>query len=610
MNIEQYLDDHENKDLLRILTCGSVDDGKSTLIGRLLYDSKLIYDDQLSKLKQESEKSGNKGDEEFDYALLLDGLKAEREQGITIDVAYRYFSTPKRKFIIADTPGHEQYTRNMATGASTADLAIILIDARKGVITQTKRHSFIVSLLGIKNVVIAVNKMDLVAFDETVFNDIRDEFNAFSAELNLKNKFFIPLSALKGDNVVNQSMQSPWFTGLPLLQQLEDISVLSSKNFDDFRFPVQTVIRPNLDFRGFAGTVSSGVIAVGDAVTVLPSGKQSRVQEIVTADGNLTQAFTPQAVTLTLEDEVDISSGDMLVKSDNLPETTTRFESNIVWMHDTPAQKGGVYHLRQAGQTVKARIDTIHHRVDINELTQEDSDLLQLNEIGLISISTTKPIFVDPYQKNRDTGSYILIDPLSNTTVAAGMITHEVEDALDPKDEDEQIEVREFLWQRGEVTPAHRTSRNHHRAKTVLITGALHTGKRAIAVALEQRLFKNNFQSYYLGISAVQSGLDSDIGKENADRTEQIRRLGELSRIMSDAGLLFITTFDAATSEDIARIRKLNSPNELFVVHCGPKEEAPCDADIYTTESVELNDSVTQIIEQMSFNSIIPEYAI
>ncbi len=610
MNIEKYLDEHENKDLLRLLTCGSVDDGKSTLIGRLLYDSKLIYDDQLSKLKEESETSGNKGDEEFDYALLLDGLKAEREQGITIDVAYRYFSTPARKFIIADTPGHEQYTRNMATGASTADLAIILIDARKGVITQTKRHSFIVSLLGIKHVVVAVNKMDLVDYDEQVFNDIRDSFNEFSADLNLENKYFIPLSALKGDNVVNRSEQCDWYTDLPLLERLEEVSVTSGRNFEDFRFPVQTVIRPNLDFRGFAGTVASGIISVGDAVTSLPSGKTSTVKEIVTADGNLEQAFPPQAVTITLNDEIDVSSGDMLVKSDNIPHQTTRFESYAVWMSEEEVKQGKTYLLRQAGQTVKARVDSINYRVDINTLEKSDSDALGLNEIGSIVISTTKPLLVDNYSKNHETGSYILIDPISNSTVGAGMITNGVVKATAAKDEEDHIGIREFHWESGTVTPEDRKARNNHQPKTVLITGKVGTGKRELAANIEKRLFDLKLQSYYLGISNVQSGLDSDIGGSFLDRDEQIRRLGELSRIMTDAGLIFISTFDGATDYDIDRIRKLNSPNELFVIHLGDDEFESTSVDIALGENEDSDVSVSKVLAKLSVYSIIPEYSI
>jgi len=610
MDINSYLDQHENKDLLRFLTCGSVDDGKSTLIGRLLYDSKLIYDDQLSKLKEESENSGNKGDEEFDYALLLDGLKAEREQGITIDVAYRYFSTPKRKFIIADTPGHEQYTRNMATGASTADLAIILIDARKGVITQTKRHSFIVSLLGIKHVVVAINKMDLVDYDEKVFNQIREDFNEFTSELNLENKYFIPLSALKGDNVVDRSEVTPWYDGLTLLDRLEAVSVTDSRNFEDFRFPVQYVNRPNLDFRGFAGTVASGVVKVGDEITSLPSGKTSKVKEIVTQDGNLQEAFPPLAVTLTLEDEIDISSGDMIVKTSNKPVQTQRFEAFGVWMSEKALKKGSTYLIRQGGQTVKARIDKLNYKVNINTLEKSEGEELELNEIGSVVISTTKPLLVDPYSKNRETGSYILIDPINNTTVGAGMITAGNVNQGHAVDDNEHVEIREFNWETGKVTAKDRAARNHHQAKTVLITGKVNTGKRELAAALEKRLFNLNLHSYYLGIGNVKGGLDSDIGDTFLDRDEQIRRLGELSRIMTDAGLIFISTFDGATDYDLDRFRKLNSPNELFVVHLGENEFESNNVDIALPENGDIIEASNTVLEQLSVYSIIPEYSI
>lgn len=423
MNINAFLDQHEKKDLLRFLTCGSVDDGKSTLIGRLLYDSKLIFDDQLSALRKDSEKNGTTGHGEIDYALLLDGLKAEREQGITIDVAYRYFATPKRKFIIADTPGHEQYTRNMATGASTAGLAIILIDARYGVVTQTKRHAFIISLLGIRHLVVAVNKMDLVGYDEAVFNRIRDEFAAFTERLQIPDVVFIPLSALKGDNVVDKSSRMPWYSGDPLLAVLETVDIANDNNFTDFRFPVQTVIRPNLDFRGFAGSVASGVVAVGDRIRVLPSQKETTVKAIVTADGNLERAFAPQAVTLELNEEIDISSGDMIVHPHNPPKSSRQVEAVVVWMAEAPLQEGLTCLLRHAGRNVKARIESVLYSMDVNTLEKRLSPGLGLNEIGRVAIATTKPLHFDPYSRNHATGSFILIHPITNTTVAAGMIT-------------------------------------------------------------------------------------------------------------------------------------------------------------------------------------------
>lgn len=422
MNIDAFLNAHEKKDLLRFLTCGSVDDGKSTLIGRLLADSKMIFDDQLSALHKDSEKCGTTGKGQIDYALLLDGLKAEREQGITIDVAYRYFATPKRKFIIADTPGHEQYTRNMATGASTANLAIILIDARYGVVTQTRRHAFIISLLGIRHLVVAVNKMDLANYDEQVFNRIREEFSAFVAPLQIPDVQFIPLSALQGDNVVDRSTQMPWYTGAPLLSVLETVDIAEDKNLSDFRFPVQYVIRPHLNFRGFAGTVASGVIKTGDRIRVLPSGKETSVKSIVTADGLLDQAFASQAITLELNEEIDVSSGDMIVHPHNPPKSAHHFEAMVVWMTEDLLKEGMTYLLRHGGHTVKARVDTVVYSVDVNTLEKKSVRSLGLNEIARLSINTLQPLHFDPYSKNRATGSFILIHPIHNTTVAAGMI--------------------------------------------------------------------------------------------------------------------------------------------------------------------------------------------
>ena len=422
-NISQYLDAHENKTLLRFLTCGSVDDGKSTLIGRLLYDSKLIFDDQLTALRAASEKNGTTGVGEIDYALLLDGLKAEREQGITIDVAYRYFSTPKRKFIIADCPGHEQYTRNMATGASTADLAIILVDARHGVITQTKRHSFIVSLLGIHHVIVAVNKMDLVDYSEEVFNKIKADYLEFAKELKLENLSFIPLSALKGTNVVEANPElTPYYKGPSLLSFLEEVDTKGDRNFTDFRFPVQYVIRPNLDFRGFAGTVASGVIRPGDAITVLPSGKTSRVKRIVTQDGDLDVAFPPQAVTLTLEDEIDISNGDLIVKSDNLPTVSSTFKAHLVWMDHDRLEVGKEYLFRHGSSWQKAFVKEIVEQIDVNTLERRKADSLELNAIAEVVLETTHPLAFDAYEKNKATGRFLLVDPISNQSSGAGMI--------------------------------------------------------------------------------------------------------------------------------------------------------------------------------------------
>ncbi len=429
LNIKEFLDKDEQKDLLRFLTAGSVDDGKSTLIGRLLFDSKKIYEDQLDALERDSKRMGNAG-EHIDYALLLDGLKAEREQGITIDVAYRYFSTNNRKFIIADTPGHEQYTRNMITGGSTANAAIILVDARTGVITQTRRHTYLISLLGIKHVVLAVNKMDLVDFSEEVFNKIVSDYKDFVSTLNIPDITCIPLSALDGDNVVKKSDRTPWYSGKCLLDYLETVPIDLDRNYNDFRYPVQYVLRPNLDFRGFCGKVASGVIHVGDTVMALPSRKTSKVKSIVTYDGNLQEAFPPQCVTLTLEDEIDISRGEMLVKPDNLPIEDRNFEAMLVWMDEEPMDVNKQFYIKQTTNTTRARIDSIKYKVDVNTMEKSQVDKLSLNEIGRVVFTTGKELFFDPYHKNKQTGSFILIDPITNNTSAVGMII----DRVDVKD--------------------------------------------------------------------------------------------------------------------------------------------------------------------------------
>ncbi|MGM9841510.1 MAG: sulfate adenylyltransferase subunit CysN [Candidatus Limisoma sp.] len=426
LNIKEFLDRDEQKDLLRFLTAGSVDDGKSTLIGRLLFDSKKIYEDQLDALERDSKRVGNAG-EHIDYALLLDGLKAEREQGITIDVAYRYFSTNNRKFIIADTPGHEQYTRNMITGGSTANAAVILVDARTGVITQTRRHTYLISLLGIKHLVLAVNKMDLVDFDENVFNKIVSDFNAFVADLNIPDVYCIPLSALEGDNVVAKSERTPWYGGKCLLDYLETVPIDLDRNYDDFRYPVQYVLRPNLDFRGFCGKVASGVIHPGDEVMALPSRKTSRVKSIVTYEGEIEEAFPPMCVTLTLEDEIDISRGEMIVKPDNLPIESRNFEAMLVWMDEEPMDVSKQFFIKQTTNTTRARIDNIKYRVDVNTMERSNVELLKLNEIGRVVFTTGKELFFDPYHTNKQTGAFILIDPITNNTSAVGMIIGKVD---------------------------------------------------------------------------------------------------------------------------------------------------------------------------------------
>lgn len=420
-DILAYLEQHEQKDMLRFLTCGSVDDGKSTLIGRLLHDSKMIYEDQLAAITKDSKKSGTTGDK-VDLALLVDGLQSEREQGITIDVAYRYFSTDKRKFIIADTPGHEQYTRNMVTGASTCDLAIILVDARSGVKTQTRRHSFLVSLLGIKHVIVAINKMDLMDYSEDVYKSIQKDYMEFSKQLNIPDIQFVPLSALEGDNVVNKSAHTPWYQGDTLMTMLEDIQIGNDLNLDDFRFPVQYVSRPHLNFRGFAGTVVSGQIKVGDKITALPSGKQSTIRSIVNFEGEQEMTHTPLTTTLTLDDEIDISRGDMIVKSDNLPLQASAYRTNLVWMDENPLMPNKQYGFKFATKFVPGSVTSVEYQIDVNTMEHKDAVRLNLNEIGVGQIKLTQPVACDPYTKNRETGAFIIIDRLTNSTVGAGMV--------------------------------------------------------------------------------------------------------------------------------------------------------------------------------------------
>ncbi len=487
MSIEEFLDNDEKKDLLRLLTAGSVDDGKSTLIGRLLFDSKKIYEDQLDALERDSKRMGNAGDH-IDYALLLDGLKAEREQGITIDVAYRYFSTNNRKFIIADTPGHEQYTRNMITGGSTAQLAIILVDARNGVITQTRRHSFLVSLLGIKHVVLAVNKMDLMDFSKEVFDKIVADYMDFMRPLGIPDIQCIPLSALDGDNVVERSERTPWYDGPALLDFLETVSVGSDQNFADFRFPVQYVLRPNLNFRGFCGKVASGVVRKGDEVMALPSGKKSRVKSIVTYDGDLDRAFPPQCVTITLDDEIDVSRGEMLVHPDNTPCVGRCFEAMLVWMDETPMDAATQFYLKQTTNTTRARIDSIRYRVDVNTMEQTNVDALKLNEIGKVVITTSKELFFDSYLANKCCGSFILIDPVTNNTSAVGMITGRADSSelFTPISDGDKMRM-----ERGEsmVGGREREERLGQQGRVYWISGGTEAQQCLLALTLERRLF-------------------------------------------------------------------------------------------------------------------------
>lgn len=487
MSIKEFLDNDEKKDLLRFLTAGSVDDGKSTLIGRLLFDSKKLYEDQLDALERDSKRVGNAG-EHIDYALLLDGLKAEREQGITIDVAYRYFSTNKRKFIIADTPGHEQYTRNMITGGSTANLAIILVDARTGVITQTRRHTYLVSLLGIKHVVLAVNKMDLVDYSKERFDEIVADYMKFVAPLNIPDIQCFPLSALEGDNVVEKSERTPWYKGPALLDFLENVHVGNDHNFKDFRFPVQYVLRPNLDFRGFCGKVASGVVHKGDEVMALPSGKRSKVKSIVTYDGDLDYAFPPQSVTITLEDEIDVSRGEMLVHPDNLPTISRTFEAMLVWMDEEEMDVNKQFFIKQTTNTTRARIDGIKYRVDVNTMEQTNVANLKLNEIGKVVITTSQPLFFDPYKDNKSCGSFIIIDPITNNTSAVGMIIDKVNtnDLFTPITEEDK---KKMLVGESLVSPEQWQERIGQKGSVYWITGSDKKHRRELVYTLERRLY-------------------------------------------------------------------------------------------------------------------------
>ncbi|VXB24132.1 sulfate adenylyltransferase subunit CysN [Pseudomonas sp. 8O] len=556
-DILAYLAQHERKELLRFLTCGNVDDGKSTLIGRLLHDSKMIYEDHLEAITKDSKKVGTTGDD-IDLALLVDGLQAEREQGITIDVAYRYFSTAKRKFIIADTPGHEQYTRNMATGASTCDLAIILIDARYGVQTQTKRHSFIASLLGIKHIVVAVNKMDLKDFDQGVFEQIKADYLAFAEKINLRPTTleFVPMSALKGDNVVNRSERSPWYTGQSLMEILETVEVAGDRNFDDLRFPVQYVNRPNLNFRGFAGTLASGIVRKGDEIMALPSGKTSKVKSIVTYEGELEQAGPGQAITLTLEDEIDVSRGDMLVHADNRPLVTDSFEAMLVWMGEEPMLPGKKYDIKRATSYVQGSIPSIVHRVDVNTLEQGAASELRLNEIGRVKVALDAPIALDGYEYNRTTGAFIIVDRLTNGTVGAGMII------ADP--------VAHGGGQHGRlahVSTEERASRFGQQPATVLFSGLSGAGKSTLAYAVERKLFDMGRAVYVLDGQNLRHDLNKGLPQDRAGRAENWRRAAHVARQFNEAGMIALAAFVAPDAEGREQAKALIGAERLVTVY-------------------------------------------
>ncbi len=545
LGIDGYLEHYRGKELLRVLTCGSVDDGKSTLIGRMLYDSGGVPIDQVAALKRDSANFGEEG--EIDYSLLLDGLQAEREQGITIDVAYRYFSTDKRKFIIADTPGHVQYTRNMATGASTADLAIILVDARKGVLDQTRRHAFIASLLGIKHVVVAVNKMDLVDYSEDVFEKIRREIVDFCAKLDVTDLHFIPVSAKVGDNVAQRGGNIDWYQGGPLLDYLETVNIASDRNLIDLRFPIQYVIRPDLDFRGYAGTIASGVVRRGDEVVALPSGKQSRIRSIHCWEGELDEAFAAMAVTLTLEDEIDISRGDVLVHPNNAPRVTTEPEAMVVWMDETPLESGTSYLIKQASVEVPVVVRDLRYRIDIHSMHREQTESLGLNEIGRIGLTASRPLAVDGYRKNRGMGAFILIDRMSNATVGAGMFVDRTtaDRALDSRRvaADAGTNVREGLRSPSLVGAGERSKRLGHGAFTIWLTGLPRAGKSSIARGLEKVLFEAGCSSVVLDGEMLRRGLNSDLGFSARDREENLRRGAEVARLLNEQGLIAIAAF-------------------------------------------------------------------
>ncbi len=553
-DIEAYLASHQHKSLLRFLTCGSVDDGKSTLIGRLLYDSKMVFEDQLAALEKDSKKVGTQGGE-IDFALLVDGLAAEREQGITIDVAYRFFSTDKRKFIVADTPGHEQYTRNMVTGASTADLAIILIDARKGVLTQTRRHSFLVSLLGIRHAVLAVNKMDLVGWSQEVFDNIVADYRAFASQIDLKDITAIPISGLQGDNITSRSTNAPWYTGPVLMEHLETVEIDEDRlRGQAFRMPVQWVNRPDLDFRGFAGTITSGSVAAGQQIRALPSGRTSTVTRIVTHDGDLKTAVAGQAVTLTLADEIDISRGDVIAVADQPPEVADQFEVNLVWMAGEAMLPGRSYWLKLGTKTVSAQVTHIKHKINVNTLEHTAAKTLELNEIAVCNVSTDQPVVFTPYAQDKDLGGFILIDRMTNATVAAGMVHFALRRS------------HNIHWQALDVSRDVRASSKGQKAAVLWFTGLSGSGKSTIANILEKKLVAGGRHTYLLDGDNVRHGLNRDLGFTDADRVENIRRVGEVAKLMADAGLIVIVSFISPFKAERDMARRLMPEGEFIEI--------------------------------------------
>ena len=564
-DIDAYLAQHERKELLRFLTCGSVDDGKSTLIGRLLIESKMVYEDQLAALEKDSQTHGTIGDR-LDPALLTDGLDDERQQGITIDVAYRYFSTAKRKFIIADTPGHEQYTRNMATGASTCDLAIILIDARQGVLTQTKRHSFITSLLGVKHIVVAINKMDLVDYSQEVYEKIREEYIQFAARMSSDDVHFIPISALDGDNVVVRSEKMPWYDGNTLMHMLENVYIASDSNFQDFRFPVQYVNRPHLDFRGFCGTVASGTIKKGDEIMVLPARTTSRVKSILTYEGEIEEAFTPLSVTMTLEDEIDASRGDMIVRVGNQPRVGQRMDAVVVWMGEEPLVPGTRYLFKQTTKVVPGSVQSLRYRIDVNTLHREPAPSLALNEIGRCEIQLDDNIMFDAYKRNRGTGSMVIVDRITNVTVGAVMILDEMQASESQDHWDAEPASASLKGEPSQVTDEEREARFGQRGATVLITGLTGSGKRLVAHALERQLFDSGRACALLDGPKMRLGVSKDLGFTPEGRSENMRRAAECARMLNDAGLITVASFLAPKKDVRDRAREVVGSDRFIEV--------------------------------------------
>ena len=554
-DIDAYLDAHQHKTMLRFITCGSVDDGKSTLIGRLLYDSKMIFEDQLAALENDSKRVGTQG-QEIDFALLVDGLAAEREQGITIDVAYRFFATEKRKFIVADCPGHEQYTRNMVTGASTADLAVILIDARKGVLTQTRRHSFLCHQLGIKNLVLAVNKMDLIDYDQAKYDAIVADYAAFAQSIGIESFTAIPMSGLRGDNITIRSDNTPWYGGPILIDHLEQVEVHSTVNQDKpFRMPVQWVNRPNLDFRGFSGLIAAGAVKPGDAVRVLPSGKTSTVKSVVTMDGDLDEAVAGQSVTICLDDEIDCSRGDVLAAAENPPEVADQFEATIVWMDEDPLVVGRAYWLKIGTQIVSVTVQEPKFEINVNTMEHLAAKTLRLNSIGVAEIATDRRITFDPYNENRTLGGFILIDKITNHTVGAGMLHFSLRRA------------QNVHWQPVDVTREDHAAMKNQAPRVLWFTGLSGSGKSTIANAVEKRLALMNRHTFLLDGDNIRHGLNKDLGFTESDRIENIRRIGEVAKLMADAGLVVLTAFISPFRADRQMVRDMLPDGEFVEIH-------------------------------------------